>query len=279
MKKNKKPSRNLKNKPARVFFLALAAVVFLVLGCQNQRAGRQFERGQNLHSQGSYLEAIRSWETVLNNWPKSKFADQALHRIGTTYYVELDQQDRARDAFLRLVKDYPGSSHAPEDQILVAEIFRRERQYAKALVEYYRFLNLFPDHPRAAEVSYHLVTCLFEVGEYNALRVQAENLISKYPSSPYTPDCIFWIGESYYLQKDNEKARANFTDYLKKYPQGQMAYKAWLSMARSYEDDGYLKDAIKIYQELQARHPSDKIIRARLDSAQKRYQQRFGSEN
>jgi len=118
---------------------------------------------------------------------------------------------------------------------------------------------------------------LFEVGEYQAMRVQAQDLIKKYPDSPYAGDCIFWLGESYYLERDHEKARAQFSEYLKKYPQGELAYKSWLSFARSLEEDNKLTDAIKIYQDLLKRYPSDKIIQSRLDSAQKRLSNRFDS--
>jgi TolA-binding protein len=275
MRKRAKP---LKNRSAGIFLVLLGCAV-LVFSCANQRAGAQFERGQKLHSEGAYLEAIRNWEIILSYWPKSKYADQALHSIGTTYYVELGQPERGVDAFSRLVRDYPDSVYAPEDQVLVAEVYRSQRQYAKALAEYYRFLRLFPDNARVPEIWYRLVTCLFEVGEYNAMRVQAGALTKKYPDNKYTGDCIFWIAESYYLERDYEKARAGFTEYLKKYPQGEMAYKSWLSVARSLEEDGHLKDAIQIYIDMQKRYPQDKVLQARLDSAQKRYNERFGAAN
>jgi TolA-binding protein len=259
--------------------LALFGVLLSIClsACGNARAGRQFELGQKLHTQGAYLEAIRNWEIILSSWPKSRYADQALHRIGTTYYAELDQPDRALDSFSRLVKDYPDSQYAPQDEFLVAEIYRSQRQFAKALAEYYRFLHKFPEDGRAPEVWYNMITCLFEVGQYDAMRTQAQDMMKKFPNSAFTPDCIFWIGESYYLEKDYAKAMSNFRDYLKKYPSGTMAYKAWLSLARSLEESEQLQEAIKLYQQLQARYPQDKIIQARLQSAQKRYENRFGS--
>jgi len=272
--------KSLKKRPrnkAGLFVFLVSAGLIIFSGCDNQKAGRQFEQGKKLHAQGAYLEAIRSWEIILSSWPKSDYADQALHRIGTTYYVEMDQQDRALDAFTRLVKDFPKSQYAPEDLVLVADIYRGQRQFAKALAEYCRFLELYPQNPNAVEIRYKTITCLFEVGEYQAMRAQAQDLIKKFPESQYAGDCIFWLGESYYLERDYEKARAQFSDYLKKYPQGEMAYKSWLSFARSLEEDNKLTDAIKIYQDLLKRYPSDKIIQSRLDSAQKRLSNRFDS--
>jgi len=261
---------------ATAVILALVAVALLA-GCQDSRAHRQFDLAQKLHSQGAYLEAIRNWETILASWPKSASADLALHRIGRTYYVELDQPDRSLDAFARLVKNYPQSAYAPQDQVLITQIYRSQRQYAKALAEYYRFLQMFPDDPKTAELWHDMVTCLFEVGEYQAMRTQAQGLIKKFPDSLYARDCVFWTGESYYLDKNYEKAIAKFKEYLDKYPDGPMAYKSWLSMARAVEEDDRLEEAIKLYQELLQRFPNDRIIQSRLAAAQRRYQNRFGS--
>jgi TolA-binding protein len=272
----KTAKKRLRNKAGLIIFF-LSAGLILFAGCDNQRAGRQFEQGKKLHAQGAYLEAIRSWEIILSSWPQSDYADQALHRIGATYYVEMDQQDRALDAFTRLVKDYPKSQYAPEDLVLVADIYRGQREFAKALAEYCRYLQLYPQNPNAVEIRYKTITCLFEVGEYQAMRAQASELIKKFPESPYAADCIFWLGESYYLERDYEKARGYFGEYIKKYPKGEMAYKSWLSYARSLEEDNKLPDAIKTYQDLLKRYPSDKIIQSRLDSAQKRLSNRFDS--
>lgn len=263
------------NKAGLLVFLGLGLLLFS--GCDNQRAKRQFELGGKLHGEGAYLEAVRNWEIILSSWPKSDHADKALHRIGTTYYVELDQQDRALDVFERLVKNYPKSQYAPGDLILVAEIYRGRRQFAKALAEYYRFLQLYPQDEDAAEIRYRMITCLFEVGEYKVMRAQAREFIQKFPDSRYSADCTFWIGETLYLERNYEKARAQFIEYLKKYPDGEMAYKSWLSYARSLEEDDKLTEAIKIYQDLLKRYPENKIIQSRLDSAQKRLANRFDS--
>lgn len=263
---------------SRFGIIIMAGALLLAVSCQNHRANRQLEYGKKLHQEGAFLEAIRNWENILSSWPQSRCAAQALHRIGTTYYVELDQPERALDAFARLVKNYPDSSYAPADQILVAEIYRSRRQFAQALAEYYRFLQLFPGDSRASEVWYNLVTCLFEVGEYQAMRTQAEELRKKFPDTEYAGDCIFWVGESYYLEKNYQPAIAMFQEYLKKFPNGPMAYKSWLSLARSLEGEDQLKEAIQLYQELQNRYPDDKVIRSRLASASKRYQDRFGTD-
>jgi len=255
------------NKPFLIF-----AAMLLFISCENQRARREFDQGQKLYQQGSFLEAIRNWEIILGSFPKSAYADDALHWIGVTYYVDLDLPDRAIAAFSRLIKEHPDSSYGPQDQILVADIFRNRREYSRALTEYARFLNLFPDNEKIPLVWYQLITCLFEVGEYQAVRVQSEQLLKKFPQSEWADDCVYWIGESYFLQGDQKLAREYFQKYLKQYPKGELAFKSEMGIARSLEEEGYLPEAIAKYQELQTRYPSEKSAQTRLDSAQKRLQ-------
>ncbi len=189
-----------------------------------------------------------------------------------TYYVDLNLPDRAIAAFSRMVKEHPDSSYAPQDQILVADIFRNRREYSKALTEYARFLNLFPDNEKIPLVWYQLITCLFEVGEFQAMQVQSTQLLKKFPRSEWADDCVYWIGESYFLQGDQKKAQEYFQNYLKQYPKGELAFKSGMGIARSLEEEGYLPEAIAKYLELQTSYPSEKSAQTRLDSAQKRLQ-------
>ncbi len=248
------------------------AAILLTISCENQRAKREFDSGRKLYDQGSYLEATRNWETVLGSYPQSDRADDALHWIGVTYYVDLDLPDRAVAAFARLVKDHPDSPYAPEDQILVAEIFRSQNKFAEALTEYARFLKLFPEHAQYPKIWFRMITCLFEVGEYDAMRVQAQALLKKYPTNEWSDDALYWVGESYFLQGAQKQAQENFSQYLKTYPQGELAFKARMGIARSLEEEGSLKEAIDLYQTLKTEYPSERSVDTRLQSAQKRYE-------
>jgi len=255
--------------------LSLFLVFLLFCSCQYISARHQFFKARQLYEQGSYLEAIRLWEMILTQSPKSKWADDALHWIGMTYYVELNFPERAIDSFSRLVKNYPHSTYAPQDQALLAEILRARGQYARALIEYYRFLKLFPENELTPKVWYRLITCLFEVGEYKAMRAQAQAMLKKFPKSTFADDCLFWIGESYFLQEDYKKAREYFQKYLDGYPDGELYFRAGINLARTYEEEGNLEKAIDKYLELKSRFPTDPVLEARLQSAKKRYFKKY----
>lgn len=262
--------RKTRNKFSRA--LLILGLVLSLSACQNQRARRHFQQGQKLYQEGFFLEAIRNWEIILTSFPKSDYADDALHWIGITYYTDLDLPDRAVASLSRLIKDYPDSIYAAQDLILIADIFRNQRQYSKALTEYARFLQMFPEKEQAPGVWYNLITCLFEVGEYKAVQVQAEQMLKKFPKSEFADDCLYWLGQTYYLEDDQKKAREYFQKYLEQYPNGELAFKAGMGIARSLEEQGYLSEAIAKYEELKQHYPMEKSVELRLESAKKRLQ-------
>jgi len=262
----------------RTFIYFLIGLAFLSFSCESQRARRWFERGREFYDQGLYLEAIQNWEMVLSYAPESKYGDDALHWIGISYYLKLDMPDRAVSAFSRLVNNYPDSGYAPSDQILVAEIFKSQGDYARAIVELYRFLKLFPEEEKLAEVWNRLIICLFEAGEYEAMRNQAKALAERFPGSIWEGNGWFWIGESYYLEGNYSEAMRYFQEYLNKYPEGELAYKAWLGIGASLEDDGQMEQAIELYQNLERRYPQEKVIQLRLESLNKRYERKYSKK-
>ena len=260
-------------------FLSWAGIFIIWIffsSCSFPSAQHLFFKARKLYDQGAYLEAIRNWEMILSQSPRSKWADDALHWIGITYYVELDLPERAVDTFSRLVRNYPDSIYAPQDQALIAEILRARGEYARALVEYYRYIKLFPEHPRTPQVWYQLITCLFEIGEYQTMRTQANNFLKKHPNSPFADDCIFWIGESYFLQGKFDQAKQYFQSYLEKYPQGDFYLNSGINLARCYEEEGELGKAIEHYLQLQTRFPSNQVLNSRLEAVEKRYQKKYG---
>lgn len=73
--------------------------------------------------------------------------------------------------------------------------------------------------------------------------------IQKYPNSRYVPNAMYWMGASYYVNGDYNKAIKNFRQVISKYPKSAKASDAYLKMANSQIA---LKDFKSARQSLQA---------------------------
>lgn len=72
-------------------------------------------------------------------------------------------------------------------------------------------------------------------GKHELGREVLEDFLSKYESSSLQPNAIYWIGESFYSQKDFRLAIDLFREVLRKHPASNKAAAAMLKIGYSYE--------------------------------------------
>ncbi|MHC4311506.1 MAG: tetratricopeptide repeat protein [Planctomycetota bacterium] len=71
------------------------------------------------------VKAVIEYRKVVENWPKSHLADDALHAIGTTY-LAMGETDKAREAAKSVAKQYPGSPLADDALYMVGKSYEDE---------------------------------------------------------------------------------------------------------------------------------------------------------
>jgi len=257
----------------RLFIFALLAG--FILGCHPRADRSHFEQGQKLWDQGYYLEAIKTFEVLVMEHPDSKYADDALHMIGSTYQYYLKQWDRALSSYQRLIKDYPESSYAPSDQLRIAEIYHYQLEdFPHAIVEYHRLLSLFKNWPDRDRILYRLALCFFELSDYRQVRTTLDLLLRDFPESDWVDEAMFWKAESYYIEGEQEKALKGFRDYLERYPDGELSLSARFGVAKSLEESDNLLEAIAAYEEILPLYPNRTLIEKRIKVVKKRYQEK-----
>jgi tol-pal system protein YbgF len=89
----------------------------------------------------------------------------------------------------------------------------------------------------------------------------------KYPSSEMADDAQYWIGESYFTQKDYNRAILEFNDVLK-YRKGDRVPAALLRQAQAFIEIGDKTDARLILQKLLNDHPNSEEARDAKDRLQ-----------
>jgi len=86
--------------------------------CKNILADHEFYIGNFYYKKGKYQAAASRFEGRLEKFPKRADEDKALYLLGKSY-LELDQWEKARDAFTRVVNEYPKSSHYRESKSIL----------------------------------------------------------------------------------------------------------------------------------------------------------------
>jgi len=81
--------------------------------CKKRLADHEFYIGNFYYKQGKYLAAAQRFEGLLNKFPNRSGEDKTLYLLGKSR-LELNQWEKAYQAFSRLVDEYPKSPHSKE---------------------------------------------------------------------------------------------------------------------------------------------------------------------
>ena len=102
-------------------FLIFGAGVWLYFQTENE-VRAQMAQAQARWRVGDYDDAVTLYESVSQNYPASRYADDALWEIATIYYFNFYDVNRALSCFQRLATGYPGTPLAKESHLKLAEI-------------------------------------------------------------------------------------------------------------------------------------------------------------
>ncbi|WP_169709613.1 tol-pal system protein YbgF [Deferrisoma camini] len=126
-----------------------------------------------------------------------------------------------------------------------------------------------PAAPKAtAQDLYDRAYALYKQGKHAEAREAFQRFISLYPKTDLTDNAYFWIGESYYDQRQYEKAILAYDKVVQEFPRGDKVPSALLKQAFAFDAIGDPVDARILLKKLLREHPSSEqaaIARRKLE--------------
>ena len=103
-------------------------------------------------------------ETLVNEYPESEIAPQALVQLAQIYQNQLDKNikptesfEKAEKYFMQVYEKYPESEEAPKALFMSGFILANDLQnYEKATASYNLFMEKYPSHPLAVSAKEEL---------------------------------------------------------------------------------------------------------------------------
>jgi tol-pal system protein YbgF len=95
----------------------------------------------------------------------------------------------------------------------------------------------------------------FQKGDLEGARRKFESFLKQYPNTELSDNAQFWIGETYYLKKDFEKAILEYEKAIAKYPEGDKIPAALLKQGFAFLELGDKTNARNILRRLIERYP------------------------
>jgi outer membrane protein assembly factor BamD len=89
-----------------------------IVVCKRRLADHEFYIGDFYYRHEKFQAAASRFEGLLQSYPKNPGEDETLYLLGKSY-LELDQWPKAEVAFVKIVTDYPKSSHYKEARAIL----------------------------------------------------------------------------------------------------------------------------------------------------------------
>lgn len=105
------------------------------------------------------------------------------------------------------------------------------------------------------ESSYQKALDSYKKGDAAAAREQFSRFVEQYPDHKLAANARYWIGETYYNEKNFEQAALEFQRVIKEYPGKEKVPAATLKQAFSFRDMGDSKSARYLLKELLDNYP------------------------
>lgn len=116
---------------------------------------------------------------------------------------------------------------------------------------------------------YQRATEAFDGKRYADARAVFAELITKHPKSEYADNARYWIGESYYAEKDFASAILEFDKVIRNHPNGDKVPAALLKQGYAFLEIGEKEGGVQTLKDLVKKYPKSDEAKKANDRLQK----------
>jgi TolA-binding protein len=168
--------------------------------------------GECQYNQGRLEDALQSFTRLLEKYPETYLADEALFELGQVQAASLNWRHLDK-TYTGLLAERPGYRELPRVRFALGIFAYVEERYEEA-AEY------FGDVPSDLGL-YYLGRCLEETGQYILAIQRYRQALRMYPESPMADDVAFSIAEAFYNSGQNKVAARSYAEFLDRFPDSE----------------------------------------------------------
>jgi outer membrane assembly lipoprotein YfiO len=259
-------------------------------GAAQDSAEEQFDYAMKLYREKNLDEASDKFKEILEKYPQSRVAPEALYRLGLIQ-EETGDYLKAFKTYKKLVESYPQSERFNE---VIEREFRIGNVFLSGKKAKIAGFEILASLPRAVDVFQHVVKfapysefgdkAQFHLGlafkkwrHYGEAVEAFQELIDKYPQSEFASQARYELAETSFMrsvynsrdQRALDDASKQVGRFLDRYPDASTAEKAETikqqideknaeknyRVGLYYEKDNYIESALIYYEDVAKRYP------------------------
>lgn len=255
--------------------MALFLVLSLGLAagaCEDNSMPRTLSsKAKALWEQGNYHDAARNFISLTELYPNHPLAEDSLFWAASIYAEYLDDRALAARYYQQLLGQFPQGEYAVEARESLAAVYEEDKSTRIRAIQLYRQLLSEPSTAeRHHDYQFRLGRLNLKRGELDQARFEFRTLLKEYPDSPHIPETHYLVGYSYYLEERYPLALAIFDQLSRRFPDTIYAQQARFFMADTLEEQGQVRDALRVFESLEGRYHNEEILATRIQSLKSR---------
>lgn len=196
----------------------------------------------------NYEKASEKARRLVQEYPNSKWVDDALLMLGKCYYFT-EEYSKADRQLVILIKEFPASPLIPEARLWYAKSLLAQEKFEEALDEFASLLNSASSDRIQGETGYYLGQLYSERGDYDKAIQVLQDAAQKCPDD-LKAEAMFSVAANYDSLNQYENAASAYKKVLNYKKTEELDYDARFNQAEMLKLAGKTEEAIKIFEQL-----------------------------
>ncbi len=207
------------------------------------------QAGVMLGIMGNVDEANREYNYLSEQFPNSRYADDALYQRGQLNFEKGNFESAVR-GFNELIRKEPNSQYVPYAYLRRGAAQYNLQQYDKAIEDYATLLRKYPRHPVASEALLPLQEVLSGQNRSDEFAGYLTAYKAANPDKEGLESIEFETARNHYYNLAYQKTIEGFRSYISSYPNNPKVPEANYFIAESHYRLGEFDKAIPVYEAL-----------------------------
>jgi len=210
------------------------------------------------YKQGKFPQAIDSFEKLLVEYPRGKFAFDARLRLGDANFFQKDYK-KAAGVYRAVIRMYPDSAAVDYAYYQMGQSFLKEGDNAEAFKAFDGLIKALPHSALADDAQFALGWVNFQRKEYSEAIKEFNKLIKSYPGSELLPRVYYSLGDSYYNIQQYVAAEKSYKEVLRQYPKSSYVADATTGIQYCLTAQGKDSEAVETLDEFVKDNPTSPL--------------------
>ncbi len=190
---------------------------------------------------------ISALQSLIQNYPKSSYQDDAYYELGRTY-ERINQSQMAINSYKDLISKYPQSSFLNKALVQLGLVYYNANDYKASINQYKQVIDRSPNSPETQAALAGMKNSYVEMNDVDAYFAYTGKLGSGVQVSVSEQDSLtYQAAEKLYMARD-EKARLQFEKYLTQFPEGSFVLNSRFYLAEILYNQGESSNALTGYE-------------------------------